>query len=163
METTWREELAWAAGFFDGEGCFRLHTKAGIDGRFYAQITINQIHPEVLERFQRAVLGAGNIRGPYIPSGTTKAGEPRKPTWNYACTNFEHVQAVYVMLIPFLGSVKTEQGKRVLTKCQRPAYTDSVCRNGHLKSPDNLTKWGQCRECMRDVDRKRRPPKTIPM
>lgn len=156
METSWREELAWAAGFFDGEGCFRLHTKSGTDGRFYAQVTINQIHPEVLERFQKAVLGIGVVHGPYVPSGTTKSGQPRKEMWVYRCTNFEHAQAVYVMLYPFLGIVKREQGRQVFDKCQRPYIkSDLICKNGHARE-GNTNKWGQCLPCRRDADKRRR-------
>jgi hypothetical protein len=33
-----REELAWAAGFFDGEGCFSFADKAG-----YASVSIVQV------------------------------------------------------------------------------------------------------------------------
>lgn len=158
METTWREELAWAAGFFDGEGCFRLHTKGGTEGRYYAQTTINQIHPEVLERFQKAVLGLGKIHGPDQPCGTKMDGSPKSPLWNYRCTNFEGTQAIYAMLSPFLGSVKREQGRKVLSQCQRPRIiSDTKCIHGHDKTPANTTKWGQCRECARGVDRRRRP------
>ena len=62
-------ELAWAAGFFDGEGsvsyqrqCRKSHSRAqrviSID---IFQTSGNQ---EVLERFQTAV-GVGKVNGPY--------------------------------------------------------------------------------------------------
>jgi hypothetical protein len=146
---TWREELAWAAGFFDGEGCSRSKSKK------YSVMTINQIDTEVLERFHKAVLGLGKIYGPYIPSGITKAGEPRKQMWTWRVSNWIDCQAVYAMLYPFLGTIKRAQGAKVLAN--QPLSSPLKCRRGHLKSP---TKWNQCRECMREYDRKRRPPGT---
>lgn len=54
-----REELAWAAGFFDGEGCFS-YSKSGQ----YVCVSIGQTVREPLERFKLAV-GLGVIYGPY--------------------------------------------------------------------------------------------------
>lgn len=50
-----RENLAWAAGFFDGEGCIYLTP----DG-YCVQITAFQNDPELLHRLQ-TILGAGEI------------------------------------------------------------------------------------------------------
>ena len=54
-----REEIAWAAGFFDGEGCFSYIQKAR-----YVCLRIGQSELEPLERFREAV-GLGKIYGPY--------------------------------------------------------------------------------------------------
>jgi len=51
-----REELAWAAGFFDGEGSFSWTEAAA-----FGCTVINQANKEPLERFQRAVAGLGKI------------------------------------------------------------------------------------------------------
>ena len=58
---TWpdREELAWAAGFFDGEGCFSYTEKAR-----YGVATITQADIRPLDRFKTAVR-VGNVYGPY--------------------------------------------------------------------------------------------------
>ena len=144
-----REELAWAAGFFDGEGCFRLHT-----GK-YAQIIVNQVHPEVLQRFHHAVHSLGILTGPYTPAGMNSDGSPRRAMWTYRVTNWVGVQAVYAMLYPFLGSVKCEQGANVLRKAAR-GHASGKCGRGHLRTPENTTKWGQCRSCLRITDARRR-------
>ncbi len=61
-------ELAWAAGFFDGEGC--VSGSYDHAGRRYLQIIVVQTKTtEHLQRFQKAVGGAGSIRGPYRPKG----------------------------------------------------------------------------------------------
>lgn len=58
--TDFEGELAWAAGFFDGEGCtyFKKNDRA-------LSITISQNNAGVLKRFQRAV-GEGHVHGPYL-------------------------------------------------------------------------------------------------
>lgn len=140
MDNTWREELAWAAGFFDGEGCFRKHS-----GK-YAQVTVNQIHPDPLERLRLALCGLGKVQGPYQPTGTRLHGEPRSLIWYYRCTKWADVQAIYAMLYPFLGKVKREQGHSVLSVCNRGA--GGVCKRGHLRVAKNLTKWNQCIPCI---------------
>lgn len=144
-----REELAWAAGFFDGEGSFNVHSTHPSTGRKYARASINQVHPEVLERFKNAVLDIGNVTGPHAK------GNKRQPIYTYAIQSFEGVQAVYALLYPFLSSVKREQGRKILEVCHRPMFSKDVCRNGHKKTSDNLTKYGQCRQCMRDADKRR--------
>ena len=67
-----RYELAWAAGFFDGEGWADL---ARQEGRRTGQpmARVNQADPdgvpEVLVRFQRALGGIGTIGGPRVEEG----------------------------------------------------------------------------------------------
>lgn len=91
-------EIMWAAGFFDGEGCFYLHRNR------YGRINISQSHPEVLERFRDAV-GVGYVLGPY---------EKRTcQMWHYQCTNSVEVKHVVDLLYPHLGSLKRADADRV--------------------------------------------------
>lgn len=100
-----REELAWAAGFFDGEGHTRGHTK---DGRWPAPIMqVSQIDERPLIRFQAAVLGIGTIKGPRIPISVD--GYSRKPYWYYKTTNWRDTQTVIALLWYFLSEPKRAQ------------------------------------------------------
>jgi hypothetical protein len=99
-------ELAWAAGFFDGEGCTKLQNNFSRHGKNYPNIavSITQYHSEVLERFRLAV-GTGSVYGPY----------PRaegKQAWAFGAWG-EKAEAVVDALWPYLGSVKREQAKRI--------------------------------------------------
>jgi hypothetical protein len=64
-----RQVLAWAAGLYDGEGSCSAYLPK--DRRTYRrQMAVSQGGvpgqlPEVLTRFRAAVLGVGNITGPY--------------------------------------------------------------------------------------------------
>jgi hypothetical protein len=91
-------ELAWAAGFFDGEG------NSNSSGRTFA-MRISQVHREVLDRFCAAV-GAGKVYGPYPAKQ-----ENRQPQYRYEVAGLSARQ-VYEKLRPFLGTVKKEQADK---------------------------------------------------
>ena len=95
-----RTDLAWAAGFFDGEGS--TYTAPANNNSSSIRIGISQNDPEVLERFAEAV-GVGRITGPH-PYGTN-------PRWNYQTGGLANVQYVLGQLWPWLGKVKLEQAR----------------------------------------------------
>lgn len=97
-----REELAWAAGFFDGEGNTNAYRKGG-SGPFVLQMSVTQVHRETLERFQRALGGLGTIYGPY----STISG--RLPQYTIKIRTHEHIQAAVSMLWPWLCPPKRIQ------------------------------------------------------
>lgn len=97
-----REELAWAAGFFDGEGCTTY------DVQHRLKVQIGQIDREVLDRFQRAVGGVGRIYGPY----PTK----RYPQFRYQIHSHEGVQFVVAALWPWPGTIKRKQALNALER-----------------------------------------------
>jgi hypothetical protein len=113
-----REELAWAAGFFDGEGCFSWT-------RHWGCAVIHQTTLGPLERFQRAVGGIGKIYGPYAPRH--KDQWKRKPQWVFRAHRREYVQAIAALLWFKLGDVKRAQAIRVIRKYP------TLCHRGHLK------------------------------
>lgn len=109
-----REALAWAAGFFDGEGTAVL---AGVNStrvnastgnphdRSSPALQVTQhFDPETIYRFHRAVQGLGIVGGPYSSKGT--AFHPR---WQWACRRPIEVLAVVPMLWPWLSGPKRRQ------------------------------------------------------
>ena len=108
---TRREELAWAAGFFDGEGCTMIRRDRRLGDPTRAPtvnvgIAVNQVDRRVLDRLL-AALGTGTIRGPYKTPGG-------KDQWRYAADGFARVVAVVAILWPWLGEIKRDQARRVL-------------------------------------------------
>src|SRR5256885_8714165 len=96
--TTWREELAWAAGFFDGEGWVGTGLRSG---RRYPRLAVAQKDRRALERFQAAV-SVGHIHGPN-PHGH------KNPLYQYETNGCHRVRAVIAMLWTWLGPVKRAQ------------------------------------------------------
>ena len=108
-------ELAWAAGFFDGEGhaASQLRRrKVQTEGRrTYASIIldIRQIDRQVLDRFRAAVGGLGHIYGPY------KNKNPNANFfWAFEAAKFEDVQAIVAMLWRYLSPIKRAQTRTAL-------------------------------------------------
>ena len=97
-----REELAWAAGFFDGEGCTYWNKSGGHIGLNVCQACTSGQPAETLQRFRAAVGGLGKLN--------------RKSPTAYALVvqNFEHVQAIIAMLWFWLSDRKREQYKKTL-------------------------------------------------
>lgn len=122
-----RVALAWAAGFFDAEGCFSSTPRVGVCA------SITQTDREVLERFRRAV-GIGKIYGPYRTPHTDDY--VRKPHYFFRAHGNERVQAILAMLWPWLGTTKRQQA------IDRLVWM-TTCRNGHPKKPGH-TGCGEC-------------------
>jgi hypothetical protein len=116
MTTQSEIELAWAAGFFDGEGN-TCYTRLAGKRRGNVRLTIGQAgdpddpgaYPEVLERFLAAV-GVGHIYGPYLHSN------PRaKPVYQYQVYRATARQ-VYELLKPHLSTVKCAQAESAILR-----------------------------------------------
>jgi LAGLIDADG DNA endonuclease family protein len=124
-----RVSLAWAAGFFDGEGCFSYSSAAR-----YPCVSITQKDREVLDRF-RAVVRIGKVYGPYRnPPGRTLS---TNPFYLYRTHGYERVQAVAALLWFELGSAKHAQATAVLKTWPR------TCRRGHELVPGH-SGCGRC-------------------
>lgn len=99
-------ELAWAAGFVDGEGCFSV-TKVG-ETRVTPKFRVSQTELQPLERLVGA-LGDLKINGPY----QRRAGSlGKKPYWVIACQG-KRWWALVDQLWPYLSEPKRLQIKKV--------------------------------------------------
>lgn len=91
-----RHELAWAAGFFDGEGWAAKNKTRGVQSR------INQSDddgvPAVLRHFQR-IVGCGRIHGPVREEG-------RRDLYYWDVSSRSDVEATAHAILPWLGDVK---------------------------------------------------------
>lgn len=110
-------ELAWAAGFVDGEGCFVANSRARRKGSVpyrSLNLLISQAGdgetlfdpPYALFRFKAAV-GVGRIYGPY-------RNRRDRPIFRYQVSGLEQAQHVIAVLWPFLSPVKRGQAKQAL-------------------------------------------------
>lgn len=118
-------EVAWAAGFFDGEGSVFVTRKrnvkrTGREGLVDVNtvgISVCQVDRRPLDRF-RAVVGGPNVRGPYKPK-TANSNE----YYRWQAEGRPSVHRVLVILWPYLSEPKKEQARRVwaeLATLQRP-------------------------------------------
>ena len=114
-----REELAWAAGFYDGEGgLYFKQNQTKVRGLL---LVIGQTDIRPLHRFQEAVGGLGKIYERSKPKSVK-----HKQAWVYCVGHFEVVQAVVAMMWPFMSAPKREQAVKALAR-----YHETVA-NVHL-------------------------------
>lgn len=158
-----REELAWAAGLFDGEGNVRFGYQRNGYGRI--QLSVTQIHREVVDRFKVAV-GAGAVYGPY------PRPLPQSPIYRYDATGIATTRAVIELIWPFLSPVKRTQAADALRmsaayyalKLANVVPLKTHCVHGHEFTDANTyvrTTRGHgtariCRACRNAINRRSR-------
>jgi len=103
-----KTEIAWAAGFFDGEGCVGYYTQ---NYRMSACVVQKDLRP--LYRFLSAV-GFGKVY-PNKNAGIGKASR-------WQVTSAGDVVRLYELLLPYLSEPKKEQFQRSIEAwTQRPS------------------------------------------
>lgn len=117
--STRREGLAWAAGFFDGEGCFSVarDKRANADNPHLSmRLMLAQVDPLPLIQFQ-CVIGLGGRLA-------SDAASQRRTCHRLQINGFEFVQAAALMMWPFLSPHKrtqyTEKSREMLDYFAQP-------------------------------------------
>jgi len=104
-EITKKCELAWAAGFFDGEGCTRVNRVTNKYDYKYdiLSIQITQKDREVLDRFQAAV-GVGRI---YARADGA---------FLFSCGKTDDCHEILEKIWPWLSTQKREQANSAIER-----------------------------------------------
>ena len=122
------EELAWSAGFFDGEGSTFARRAKRRPG--YAQLNLNIPQsgrngvPAVLRRFQLAMLGMGHISGP------SRIGL-------YMLRYHARAEANHVLFLlwPYLGEVKRAQAAEAIKTVDLQYESGTYVRRKARRTP----------------------------
>lgn len=152
-------DLAWAAGFLDGEGCFGLvRSNARVRGPRWYKVRASatqhgrpDVVPEVLHRLQRALGGMGRIER---HSGVD--------AFKWVVEGDAQVETVVAALVPFLGDRKVAQARVALDqfRAQRRLRGNSThCVRGHEYSYVAMRGGRRrriCNACARLQDRRER-------
>lgn len=112
---TRQTDLAWAAGFVDGEGCFSMKRRSH-GTRFGFRFTVNQIDRRPLDRLAK-ILGRGVVKGPRISKSAKHS-----PVWRLDISG-KHAITIYELLEPYLSEPKREQAIRVLDQVEKNLLT----------------------------------------
>lgn len=102
-----RDDIAWAAGLFEGEGYVGVRRQKGRKNP-NAQIIMSSTDEDVLRRFV-AIVGAGKVYGPY-----TYSNPKWKPYWQWQAQTYELVQHVVALLWPWLCTRRRAQAAEAL-------------------------------------------------
>src|SRR3989304_344537 len=141
-----REDLAWAAGLFEGEGSIQAGTP---NGPARQRLHLVMADFDRVQLFAQ-IVGVGRLynKGP----GTLGT----KPLRWWICWRFEDVQAVLAMLWPWLGPRRRNKAREVLldnNRRHRKHFQPTHCQRGHEFTPENTGSqpggWRLCKTCVR--------------
>lgn len=118
------DEIAWAAGLFEGEGSIIL--KRDLRGWSYGYLVVGITDKDVLVRFA-SICGAGHLTN---ENGNRVRRPHYKPRYDWQCTRHDDVGRLLELFLPWLG----ERRKR------RAIYVASVV-NDSLGSRRKPWKW----------------------
>lgn len=146
-----RENIAWAAGLFEGEGsCYFRDRKQGTSASRSACVVLNMTDEDVIRKLHR-IIGLGSVNGPYQPPGN------RKPVWRWSVTGSEQPQAVLAAFWPFLCSRRQAKIAEVLAQIatiNSKCADRTECPQGHPYSSENTAIHAsgarRCKQCSRD-------------
>lgn len=98
-----REDIAWAAGIFEGEGSTGTYTSAGI------RACVDMTDEDVVRKFARIVR-----LGSVVWHDKKRVGW--KDSWRWQVHGYEKVQALMAMFWPWLGERRKEQVRTAFAK-----------------------------------------------
>lgn len=104
------EQIAWAAGLFEGEGCItsiKKQTKVGTS--VHARLILNMTDLDVVERFVE-IVGGNKDKIRRVDRGKNKL------QYVWECTRRDEVFRIFFMLSPWLGTRRQETGMRLLSQ-----------------------------------------------
>ena len=154
-------DVAWAAGLFEGEGCWFWHRRADSKARGRGSLTgkaqLSMTDEDVVRRFA-AVVGFGNIV--FMPI----RGNMQKPQWRWTAQAARDVRSLSAMFAPYAGNRRAAKAAEVLAAMATitiPWNQRTHCKNGHPLTGENLrlrtnTKGvttRSCKTCLRRYGR----------
>lgn len=113
-----KDEVAWLAGLFEGEGWLTREETYTKYGRRYTSWTpkltaeICSTDFDVINHAQD-VVNFGTVYGPYF-NGRKKDGTKCKEIYRISWRGFEEVQAIFAMMYPWLGERRRKRFEEVL-------------------------------------------------
>jgi hypothetical protein len=143
-------DIAWAAGFIEGEGCFGAYSNSGVS------LTVPQVQREPLERLQR--LFGGNIR----QASHTNTGKPLHRWGVFGMPAAAATMTVFSLLSPrrkdqamaLLDKWKSAPGHKNLQKTHCPKGHEYTAENTYRRTKN--PEWRTCRACTLDAVRLRK-------
>lgn len=148
-------EIAWAAGFFEGEGYFTARKWTLKDGtvRLYPIAGINNTDLSMLERFHE-IVEVGKLR-PRVLDAATLARFNAKPQWQWKTQKRHETESVFGLLEPWLSERRLARARSLLDN-RGSLRAKTHCPYGHPYSPENTYQWKQYKWCRTCLEEKRR-------
>lgn len=145
------EDYAWAAGFFEGEGCLHLNIAHRSYGMYtYLTLDVSNTDLEVLDRF-RNIVDCGTVRSE--KSGIKHFG--KKQMYRFSVSSRKDVAKILGFIEPWLSTRRKErlmQIRNQTSKVYRKRIPAEKCKYGHALIGNNRKPNGKgkitCRICV---------------
>ena len=96
--------IEWAAGLFEGEGCFSFKTKA--NGKKYGRLSLKMTDKDIVEKFAE-VVGYGNVN--YL-----KTQDGWKDAYCWEICKITEVRRIAAAMLPYLGDRRAHKALDIL-------------------------------------------------
>ena len=126
------EQIAWAAGLFEGEGCLGAYPRSR--NRTQIMACLGMTDRDVVERFA-AVVGSGNLRLGQPGTGGWKA------CWEWRMYGASDVAELAVTFRPYFGDRRRAKADEVIAAAALigpPPAERTHCPSGHAYAGTNL-------------------------
>lgn len=108
------EDIAWAAGLFEGEGCIYLAgDKRPTEPYMYPGLQLSMTDRDVVEKFH-AIVGVGTV------NIDRRKESNRSDMWRWQCANRKGFEHVMNLLGPYLGERRTTKLAQVRAGATQP-------------------------------------------
>lgn len=107
MYTDFDLKLAWAAGLFEGEGCFTTRTVRRDDKSYiYPKMSLGTTDYDILCKFYQ-VVKCGHVNGPY------RHKHYYKENWVWTLANNKLIDKLTTQFAPYLGERRLARAKEL--------------------------------------------------
>ena len=109
-----KEEIAWAAGIIEGEGCLSMFDRKCPSGNIHPQFAIHceMTDQDIIVRLQHCLGGRGNIN--YRENNRRSDGCERKPSWILSIQKQQEVCNTLNELWEWLGDRRRAKAQEIL-------------------------------------------------
>lgn len=110
MANRTREDLAWAAGLFEGEGC--IHVSVRKSGTHVLRLALSMTDADVVNRLG-TIMQLGHVNE--VAKHATWQ-DHWKTQYRWTVDRADHIQAVLAMFWPWLGERRKEKAREALAE-----------------------------------------------
>lgn len=129
------EDVAWAAGLFEGEGCWNAYVRPS--GKVQMQVKVGMTDQDVVERLCR-IMGCGTVVRSHSRAHRERGD---KPLFTWSVYEAERVREVIHLLLPHMGERRTARALEVLelgANVRPHGAKKTHCPEGHALAGENL-------------------------
>jgi hypothetical protein len=126
--------VAWAGGFFDGEGCISLTKRKTLLSACYLRLTLVNTDEETVRKFAQ-VVSAGYVYGP-----ARTASPHHRPLWTWHARGSRDIRLTWSTISPWLGNRRLAQFQEKMTLAA-PRVQYATGGQGFQLMPECLPAW----------------------